>query len=134
MTAPQSCASPAKTVSTGYQANRVATRFAWYPVDTVFAGDAHDWGAVIRNDSDLPILNVRVFFNYIAAASTASEEWQPVMRGGPPDRTRVIPPRSEKFIPIPDQIKNMIDQCNDDIYAVSIEFTDTAGNRWERDA
>ncbi len=47
--------------------------------------------------------------------------------------TPVIPPRSEKFVVIPDQIKNMINECNDDTYVVSIEFTDTAGNRWERD-
>src|SRR5260370_33098094 len=96
------------------QANRVAAWFAWYPVDTVFSGNANAWGAVIRNDSDLPILSVRVFFHYIQAFSTASEEWQPIERGGPPDRILVIAPRSEEFVMIPDQIKNMIEHRHDD--------------------
>ncbi len=43
------------------------------------------WAALIRNASDLPILDVRIFFHYVA------EKWQ------------------------------------------GIEFTDAAGNRWERD-
>ena len=45
----------------------------------------------------------------------------------------MVPPRSEKFVEIPDQIKDMITECSDDIYVVSIEFTDVAGRRWERD-
>jgi hypothetical protein len=93
-----------------------------------------EWGAVIRNDSDLPVLSVRVFFHYIQAFSPASEEWEPVMRGGPPERIRVLPPDSEKFVAIPESIRNMINECNDDVYAVSIEFIDAAGNRWERNA
>jgi hypothetical protein len=116
------------------QANRVAAWFAWYPIENPFGGTQHDWGAVIRNDSELPILSVRVFFHYIHAFSTASEEWEPILRGGPPDRIRVIAPHSEKFVAIPDQIKNMVNECNDNIYAVSIEFVDAAGNRWERNA
>ena len=27
----------------------------------------------------------------------------------------------------------MVDECNDNVYVVSIEFTDAAGHRWERD-
>ena len=27
----------------------------------------------------------------------------------------------------------MLDEVSDSVYAVSIEFTDAAGNRWERD-
>jgi len=56
------------------------------------------------------------------------------MRGGPPERIRVIPPRHDKFVEIPATVKKMIRECSDEIYVVSIEFTDAAGNRWERDA
>src|SRR5258708_11871954 len=122
------------------QANQVA---AWFslgeiPVVETGTGAAPDtrpaWGALVRNNSDMPILSVRVFFHFIAANDVASEDWQPIMRGGPVNRIRVIPPRSEKLIEIPAQVKKMIADCNEDIYVVSIEFTDAAGNRWERDA
>jgi hypothetical protein len=56
------------------------------------------------------------------------------MRGGPPERIRVLPPDSEKLVAIPESIRDMINECNDDVYAVSIEFIDAAGNRWERNA
>jgi hypothetical protein len=116
------------------QANRVAAWFAYRPMDVSWVDGENAWGAVVRNDSDLPVLSVRVFFHYIQALSTASEEWEPVNRGGPLDRIRVVPPRSEKFIAIPDQVKNIVDKCNADTYAVGIQFTDAAGNRWERNA
>jgi hypothetical protein len=91
-----------------------------------------DWGAVIRNGSDSPILNVRVFFYSINAASPTTVAWEPVLRGGPPERIRVIPPESDRFVEIPDEIRE--DECNDRTYAVSIEFSDTAGVYWERTA
>jgi hypothetical protein len=77
----------------------------------------------------LPILNVRVFFYSINAASPAAVAWEPVWRGGPPERIRVIPPESDRFVEIPDEIRE--DECNDRTYAVSIEFSDTAGVYWE---
>lgn len=49
------------------------------------------WGAIIRNASDLPILDVRTFFNYIAEKWPGGD-WDPVMRGGPVERIRVLPP------------------------------------------
>ena len=116
------------------QANRVAAWFAEQQSPLRGPVVMTEWGAVIRNDSDLPVLRVRVFFHYIQAFSPASEEWEPVMRGGPPERIRVLPPDSEKFAAIPESIRNMINECNDDVYAVSIEFIDAAGNRWERNA
>jgi hypothetical protein len=113
------------------QANRVAAWFGSQPIG--LEGRIIQWGAFIGNSSDLPILNVRVFFHFIAADSPASEEWNPIMRGGPPSRIRVLPPQSQRFVEIPESVRNMIDQVGDDIYVVSIEFTDVAGNRWERD-
>lgn len=95
--------------------------------------DQAAWGAWIRNESTLPVLSVRVF-NYIHAETAVSEDWAPVMRGGPVSMIRVMPPRSERFVEIPAQVKKMIDKCDDSIYAVSLEFMDAAGIRWERDA
>jgi hypothetical protein len=90
------------------------------------------WGAIIRNASDLPILDVRTFFNYIAEKWQGGD-WEPVMRGGPVEKIRVLPPLQDRFIEIPAQVRNMIKECDDSVYAVSIEFTDADGNRWERD-
>jgi hypothetical protein len=122
------------------QASMVAAWFAVEEVHVVRTGTGSGpptrpaWGAIIRNNSDLPILGVRVFFHFISADNPASEHWEPIMRGGPPERIRVIPPRHDKFVEIPATVRNMIHECSDEIYVVSIEFTDAAGNRWERDA
>lgn len=119
------------------QADQVA---AWFGTGEVYPDVAFGqqprpaWGAFIRNESPLPIYSARVLFHFVATDSPVSEQWQPIMRGGPPEYIRVIPPRSQKFIEIPDQVRDMIDDCNDNIYVVSVEFTDAAGSRWQRDA
>jgi hypothetical protein len=35
---------------------------------------------------------------------------------------------------IPDDVRKMIKEVSDKIHVVGIEFTDTAGNKWQRDA
>jgi len=90
------------------------------------------WGAIIRNASDLPILDVRTFFNYIAEKWPGGD-WEPVPRGGPIEKIRVLPPQEDRFVEIPERVQNQMDAVSDSVYAVSIEFTDAAGNRWERD-
>jgi hypothetical protein len=92
------------------------------------------WGAWIRNESALPALSVRVFFNYIHAETAVSEDWQAVMRGGPVSMIRVLPPRTERFVEIPDEVRTKIPECDESVYAVSMEFMDAAGIRWVRDA
>ena len=115
------------------QANKVTAWFGSRDRDAPGLAIAGlDWGAVVRNGSDLPILNVRVFFYSINATSPAAVAWEPVLRGGPPERIRVIPPESDRFVEIPDEIRD--DECNHRTYAVSIEFSDTAGVYWERTA
>jgi hypothetical protein len=116
------------------QANKVAAWFGPKPdgIETAEQGPL-EWGAFIQNDSDLPIYNIRASFHFIATDSPASPEWQPIFRGSPPNRIRVIPPKYVSFVQIPDQTRNMIDRCDDDTYVVSIEFTDAAGNLWKRD-
>jgi hypothetical protein len=103
---------------------------AWFTSQQTPAGPV--WGACIRNASDLPILDVRVSFHYIQEKWPGGD-WAPVLRASPPEKIRVVPPESDRFYEIPEQVRNMIDQVNDSIYVVSIEFTDAAGNRWERD-
>lgn len=90
------------------------------------------WGARIRNASDLPILDVRTFFHYISEEWPGGD-WTPAMRGGPVEKIRVLPPLADHFVEIPKQVRNQIAEVSDSIYVVSIEFTDAAGNRWERD-
>jgi hypothetical protein len=98
-----------------------------------FAEDPHGlWGARVCNDSDLPVVDVRTFFNYIAEKWSGGD-WEPVTRGGSMEKIRVLPPRTDRFIEIPEQVRNQMSEVSDSVYAVSIEFTDAAGNRWERD-
>lgn len=91
------------------------------------------WGAIIRNDSDLPVLSVQASFYFVAAESPAAENWTAAIRGTELKRIRVIPPHSERFIEIPEDIRSKHPDCSDAVYAAGIEFTDAAGIRWERD-
>jgi len=98
-----------------------------------FAEDPHGlWGARVCNDSDLPVVDIRTFFNYIAEKWPGGD-WEPQPRGGPVEKIRLLPPRTDRFIKIPEQVRNQMSEVSDSVYAVSIEFTDAAGNRWERD-
>jgi hypothetical protein len=90
------------------------------------------WGARIRNASDLPIFDVRTFFHYIQETQPGGD-WAPVMRGATMEKLRVFPPDTDCFVEIPEDVRNQIDEVSDSIYVVSIEFTDAAGNHWERD-
>jgi glutamine synthetase len=89
-------------------------------------------GAWIRNDSDLPILDVRTSFHFIQENQPGGN-WEPVFRGSTIEQIRVMPPRRDRFIAIPAETRSMLKQCNDSVYVVSITFTDAAGNKWERD-
>jgi hypothetical protein len=61
------------------QANKVA---AWLGQGDASIGQ-RSWGAIIGNDSDLPITSLRVFFYSISAVNVASVAWGAVDRGGP---------------------------------------------------
>jgi hypothetical protein len=90
-----------------------------------------DPGAVIRNGSDLPILDVRVFFHWVNERSDGT--WTSANRGGPVERVRVIAPEHQVFVQMPEQIRTMTAEVNEQVYVVSLEFTDAAGQRWVRD-
>ncbi len=87
------------------------------------------WGAIIRNDSDLPVLSVQASFYFVAAESPAAENWTAAIRGTELRRIRVIAPHSERFIEIPEDVRSKHPDCSDDVYAAGIEFTDAAGIR-----
>jgi hypothetical protein len=55
------------------------------------------------------------------------------MLGGPLERIRILQPQEERFIQIPENVSGQMTDISDSNYVVSIEFTDAAGNRWERD-
>lgn len=109
------------------QANKVA---GWLDSreSTRGGGRMREQGAFIRNASDLPILDVKVAF-YFAPDPGAGQPWEPTYHGEPAGQLRVIPPGVDRFIAIPEQTRNLVDE----VYVVGIEFSDAAGNRWERD-
>ena len=94
-------------------------------------GRAGAWGARIRNASDLPIFDVQAFFHHTHETRPGGE-WEPVMRGATEEKIRVFPPQTDRFVMIPEQVRTMMDFI-DQTLVVSIEFTDAAGNCWERD-
>lgn len=120
------------------QAAQVTAWFAWAEVTGASsegftaASFANDWGPTVRNASDLPVFDVRVTFNYIAEQANG-REWAATPCGTLVKPIRVMPPMSERHFSIPSEVRNQITECSDDVYAVSIWFTDAAGNRWERD-
>jgi hypothetical protein len=119
------------------QAARVTAWFAWAEVAaSAFGGSAvgfaNAWGATVRNASDLPVFDVRVTFNYIAEQANG-REWAATPSGTLVKPIRVMPPMSQRHYQIPNEVRNQINECSDDVYAVSIWFTDAAGSRWERD-
>lgn len=116
------------------QANKFAAWFGYTSIGLeegppLMAG----WGAKIRNASDLPILDVATSFYFVSDPGNG-QPWTPIDRGHQMERILVIPPGEERFVKMPDVIRNMIKTIGPDVYVVGIEFTDAAGNRWERDA
>jgi len=67
-------------------------------------------GAIIRNASDLPVLDIRAFFYYVDEAQPGAQ-WQPVMRGGPVERIRLFPPALGRIHPDAGQTAQHLRQC-----------------------
>jgi hypothetical protein len=92
-------------------------------------------GARIRNASDEPVYEIRVFFHLMHETDGSGRV--PVGQGGPPPReiTPVMPPGEDRFLPIPANVEAMFGNIpvDDKTCTVSIEFTDATGNRWERE-
>jgi hypothetical protein len=84
---------------------------------------------------NMPVYEMRIFFHLIHETDSGGRV--PVGQGGPPPRetTPVLPPGEDDFIPVPAKVEAMFGNIpvNDRTCTVSIEFTDAAGNRWQRD-
>jgi hypothetical protein len=111
------------------QANQVA---AWFDYYMEPAMPSYRWGAAIRNASELPILDLRVFFYWVNDAGDGSS-WTTSLRFASIERIRVVPPGRTRHLDLPQQICAQADECNDQVYLVGIEFTDAKGIRWIRD-
>lgn len=93
------------------------------------------WLACIRNASGESVFDVRVFFHLIHREGGPG--WVPVGQGGPPpsETAPVLPPMTDLPVEIPQRVHDMFGRIpvSDRTCVVSFEFTDAAGNRWERD-
>lgn len=72
-----------------------------------------EWSIGRAAVSKVVIYTVRVFFHDIAMQP--SGDWTTSPHGGPVERIRVIPPQSQPFIEIPDEVRNLLDQCDDQV-------------------
>ncbi len=88
--------------------------------------------SLLERTHDADILDVRIFFHYVAEKWQGGD-WEPQMLGGPMERIRTLPPHEERFVAIPENVWSQMTDVSANSHVVSIEFTDAAGNRWERD-
>jgi hypothetical protein len=121
------------------QASRVTAWFEQYYMNTgeglppdVAPTHPATWGAAIRNASDLAVLDVRVFFYFVNDPGDGGP-WTAEQRWASTSRIRQVPPGQIRHMELPESIGNMVEECNDQLYLVGIEFTDANGLRWMRD-
>jgi hypothetical protein len=108
------------------QASKVTAWFA------LFDRVEDTWGATVSNASDLPILDVRIFYYWVNDPHDGSP-WTTEQRYASVDRIRVIPPGQARNRELPLRVRHMAQECNADVYLVGVEFTDAHGIRWFRD-
>lgn len=88
------------------QANKVAAWFG-FTRQPGPSGAITTWGGFIRNASELPILDVRTIF-YFVANPRNGQPWEPDYRGEPADVIRVIPPGETRFVEMAEAIRQGI--------------------------
>jgi hypothetical protein len=116
------------------QANRITAwfgKFEEHRIDKDIAESVDIWGAYIQNSSDLPILDVRIFFYWVNDPRDGSE-WTTELRYASVEKFRVIPPGKTRNLELPQRVRTMAQKCNDDVYLVAVEFTDASGAHWKR--
>jgi hypothetical protein len=119
------------------QASKVA---AWFDEDQVgilpamnnIRAGIDDWVAQVRNASDLPVFDVRVFFYWVNDTHDG-RPWTTQERYASLDRLRVIPPEQTRHLQLPQTVRQTGEEIDRDSYLVAIEFTDANGIRWRRD-
>jgi hypothetical protein len=90
-------------------------------------------GAAVRNASELPVMDVRVFFFWVNDPGDG-KPWTAELRYASLESIRVIPPGQTSHHRLPEDICSMAKECNGQVYVVGVEFTDANGIRWMRDA
>jgi hypothetical protein len=103
-----------------------------YGYTEVSPAEQGSWGALVRNASELPVFDIRIFFYWVNDRHDGSE-WTTEQRYASVERFRVIPPEQTRYLELPDRVRSMANECNDDVYLVGVEFTDARGARWFRD-
>jgi hypothetical protein len=100
--------------------------------------DAAEWQALVRNQSALPVYNVRTVFHEMEKlpnAPNAGFGWRdvaPAVRAPRESIICVLPPETDRDVPVPNEFKRLHGNPNDRTCIVSISFTDAAGRYWER--
>jgi hypothetical protein len=111
------------------QAAKVA---AWFDRWTE-AGNRLAVGAVISNASDLPVYDIRVSF-CVAVAEASGLTWRQGERYSSPELMHIVAPGRTRA-EMPEEIfEAEAAEGNRPKWLVAIEFTDSTGNRWLRDA
>jgi hypothetical protein len=95
--------------------------------------DVLEAAAAVRIASELPILDVRVFFFWVNDPGD-NRPWIAELRYASRESIRVIPPGQISHHRLPQHVRSMADECNGQVYVVGAEFTDANGVRWMRDA
>jgi hypothetical protein len=120
------------------QASKVTAWFAQYdPVAAGYPGSPSlesnlvTWGGAVRNASDLPVFDVRIFYFRVNDRRDGSP-WTADQVYASADIIRVIPPGQTRNEELPQRVREQYQGCNDQLYVVSVEFTDADGARWYR--
>jgi hypothetical protein len=121
------------------QARRVTAWFAYYykatgdpaPLAVGLPLGSAAWGGVVKNASDLPIFDVRLFYFRVNDPRDGSP-WTTAQVYASVDIIRVVPADQARAQELPARVSDLYEGCNDDVYVVGIEFTDADGVRWYR--
>ena len=123
------------------QARGITSWFAYFPLSVhgtpvrevaPTAKQPFTWGGAVRNASELPIFDVRLFYFRVNDPRDGSR-WTAIQVYDSVDIIRVVPPGQTRNEVLPDRVRGQYEDCNDQVYVVGIEFTDANGVRWYRD-
>lgn len=88
------------------------------------------WAACVANASDLPVYDVVVTFCFV---NWQGRTWSAIERGTGAQPIVTLPPRSETFVAMPEEVRGDVTEINESTFVIIVEFRDTAGTRWRRD-
>lgn len=100
--------------------------------------NAPEWYAIIRNQSALPVYNVRTLFREMEKlpnAPNAGFGWRdagPAVQAPRGSTIRILPPETDRDVTVPPEFKWHYKNPTDRTCVVSISFTGAAGHDWQR--